>query len=72
MLNQDLFNEFNNMEDSLEHKPIPSINILRKIKIEKYFPNCNVKLLESLENYKDRKINMDDISEEKEMREHER
>ena len=60
------------MEDSLEHKPIPSINILRKIKIEKYFPNCNVKLLESLENYKDRKINMDDISEEKEMREHER
>ena len=72
VLNQDLFNEFNNMEDSLEHKPIPSIKSLRKIKIGQNLLNWNAKLLESLENYKDRDINIDDISEEKEMRVNER
>ena len=71
-LNQDLAKEINKITESLKQNSVPSISDLCTINIEKQLTNSKAKLLESLEKYKSRDIYMDDIHEEKEIRENER
>ena len=68
-LDQDLANEINNVNEFLKHKLVPPICDLNRINIDTHLPNSNAKLLESLEKCNNRVLFLDDIPEEKEIRE---
>ena len=60
-LNQNLTKEINNIIEFLKHMSIPSINDLNRIFINRHLPNCNAKLLESLEKCKNRDMFPEEI-----------